>query len=602
MREPWGRNGVSIQNRFIAAVAALGFASQASAFDVTIQTDATGDLRARIEASSSVLDAYETGVTDASEIIAAAQTDYRSILGALYREGYYAPIIRIKIDGREGADLPLISLPKTVSKVAIIVDPGPRFTFGKTAIAPLAPNTVLPEGFATGQVARSDQVGAAKDAAIEAWRHASHAKADLGAQSIVADHRTQKLDVDMKMAPGPSVTFGRLRFSGNSKVSPERLAEIAGPIQGATFDPDTLETISKRLRRTGTFKSVSIKEAETLNADNSLDITATVADEKPRRFGFGAELSSLDGGTVSGYWMHRNISANADRLRFDAEVSGFGSNTGTDYSVSATYRRPATTRPQLTLKLSAKFEHLDEEDFLSDTASFAVGAEVDINDVTKFSYGIGYRYSDVTDDFGERTFSHVVFPLEASRDARDNLLNPTKGSYIAVEALPYLGLNGSANGARLYADARAYKAFGNNERFVVAGRVLAGSILGSPLAETPPDLLFFSGGSGTVRGQPYKSLDIDLGGGLSAGGTSFLGLSGELRTGITQRISVVGFVDAGAVGETSIPAQDAEWHAGAGLGLRYNTGFGPIRLDVAAPISGDTGNGVQLYVGIGQAF
>ncbi|MDZ4095616.1 MAG: BamA/TamA family outer membrane protein, partial [Paracoccaceae bacterium] len=45
-----------------------------------------------------------------------------------------------------------------------------------------------------------------------------------------------------------------------------------------------------------------------------------------------------------------------------------------------------------------------------------------------------------------------------------------------------------------------------------------------------------------------------------------------------------------------------EWHAGAGLGLRYDTGFGPIRLDVAAPVRGKIGKGPQIYIGIGQAF
>lgn len=71
---------------------------------------------------------------------------------------------------------------------------------------------------------------------------------------------------------------------------------------------------------------------------------------------------------------------------------------------------------------------------------------------------------------------------------------------------------------------------------------------------------------------------------------------------ITDKIGLVGFYDLGAIGSDPIPTKDAKWHAGAGLGLRYDTGFGPIRVDLAMPVSGDTGDGVQLYVGIGQAF
>ena len=84
------------------------------------------------------------------------------------------------------------------------------------------------------------------------------------------------------------------------------------------------------------------------------------------------------------------------------------------------------------------------------------------------------------------------------------------------------------------------------------------------------------------------------------GGRSFAAASGELRYGVTDTIGVVAFADAGYVGAELF--EDGEWHAGAGLGLRYKTPVGPIRLDVAGPVAGDTGDGVQIYIGIGQAF
>ena len=76
----------------------------------------------------------------------------------------------------------------------------------------------------------------------------------------------------------------------------------------------------------------------------------------------------------------------------------------------------------------------------------------------------------------------------------------------------------------------------------------------------------------------------------------------ELRAKVSDKIGVVGFVDWGSIGLDGFTGSSADSHAGAGLGLRYDTGFGPIRLDVAAPISGTTGDGVQIYVGLGQSF
>ena len=140
------------------------------------------------------------------------------------------------------------------------------------------------------------------------------------------------------------------------------------------------------------------------------------------------------------------------------------------------------------------------------------------------------------------------------------------------------------------------------DKIVLAGRAQVGSVLGSSAQGTAPDLLFFSGGADTVRGQPYQSLGIPVGND-TAGGRSFLGLSAEVRTRDTSAITVVGFYDYGMIGAESFVTGDDESQSGAGLGVRYSlSGIGAIRLDVAYPVHGDTSDGLQFYIGIGQAF
>lgn len=593
---------MAFHKTLIAAALCAAGSTPAAAFNARIDSEASSALRDRLTSVSATLGAERDGVTEPSDIIAAVQSDYRTLLGTLYRSGYYAPVIRISVDGREGSTLSLITLPSRIENVVISIETGAKFTFGDATVAPLAPQTELPTGFATGKTARSGEIGAAKDAAVDAWRAAAHPKAALSSQAIVADHNSKTLDVALGIAPGPKAVFGQLRFTGTDRVSSDRLTEITGDLSGKAYSPETLDIAAARLRKTGAFRSVALSEAETLNPDGSLDITATVTDAAPRRVGFGAQINSLEGGTLSAYLMHRNITGNADRLRFDAEISGLGSDTGIDYSIGATYRRPATTRPVLSLIGEAEVARVDEPNYLSTSAHVMVGAEVTLSDTTYFTGGIGYRYSDVSDDIGNRNFSHFIIPLEGARDSRNNSLNPTSGTYFAAEIMPFVGFSGSATGARLFADMRGYKGFGDNDKFVLAGRFTVGSILGSDVSETPPDLLFYSGGGGTVRGQPYKSLDVDLSGGTRTGGASFVGLSTELRAGLSQKLSLVGFADVGGIGANETPDDTMNWHAGAGLGLRYDTGFGPIRLDIAAPVSGTTGDGLQFYVGIGQAF
>ncbi len=170
---------------------------------------------------------------------------------------------------------------------------------------------------------------------------------------------------------------------------------------------------------------------------------------------------------------------------------------------------------------------------------------------------------------------------------------------------PFLGFGTTDSGARLTFDARAYRRLGEDSRFVVAARAQGGLIVGSRLLATPRDDLFYSGGGGTVRGQPYQSLGVtanDGGTPVETGGTRFIAVSAEVRAKVTDTIGIVGFVDAGSVSDSTFTSPGDDWHAGAGLGLRYATGFGPIRLDIATPVGGDTGDGVQIYIGIGQSF
>ncbi len=105
-----------------------------------------------------------------------------------------------------------------------------------------------------------------------------------------------------------------------------------------------------------------------------------------------------------------------------------------------------------------------------------------------------------------------------------------------------------------------------------------------------------------MRGHEYQSLDVALPGGGRSGGRSFLGLQSELRGKVSDNISLVGFFDWGFISEGSTPGADGESHSGAGLGLRYDTGIGPIRLDFAVPVGGPSTNDFQVYIGVGQAF
>lgn len=565
------------------------------------------DLTEAVQAASQVRALQAEGQTDPQDLLAAARADYARILAAMYAKGHYSVDIRIRVDGREAATIPVLEAPSAISVISIAVDAGAPFRFGVAQVAPLAPGTDLPKEFQSGAIAESGRVASAVDVAIESWRDTGHAKAAVTRQDVVADHAIQRLDVEVALSPGPRLRFGRLEIEGEARMREARVRKIAGLPEGEIFSEAELRRAETRLRRTGIFSSVALTEDEEITSPDFLGVTATVVEQKPRRYSLGVEIASLDGVSLTADWLHRNVNGGGERLGVSADVGNIGSGqSGVDYGLEVTLDRPATFTPDTTAGLVLGYRHQDEIDYALDSVTFGFKVSQIFSEKLTARAGLTYDYLDGRDPGGAFTFRNLSLPVGVTWDKRDVATNPTTGFYLDAEAKPFAGFGTTGSGLRTTLDARGYRSLGEPGKFVLAARLQAGAVLGSELLETPRDNLFFSGGGGTVRGQPYRSLGISITRGLGPqfliGGRYFLAGSLEARAKVSDKIGIVGFVDWGSVGLDGFGGDLASSHAGAGLGLRYDTGLGPIRLDVAAPISGTTGDGVQIYVGLGQSF
>ncbi|WP_135429800.1 autotransporter assembly complex protein TamA [Pseudotabrizicola sediminis] len=599
---------------FVAFLAvALTLGQTGHALDrVQFQVSAASDnLNDALRAASGLL-ALENEEDRPDQVLAAARAEYGRLVGALYAQGHYSAVVSVLLDGREAAGIAPLDAPQRVSSIVVRVDPGPQFRFGQTAIVPLAPETELPDGFAPGEPAQSGLVRQAVTAGMDGWRGRGHAKARVTGQDVVADHPNRTLSARVGIDPGPRLRFGPVDVTGQSRTRENRVRKIAGIPQGETYDPAEVARAESRLRRTGTFASVTITEDEGITRPDLLGTTITVVEEKPRNLSFGAEVSSLEGLDLSAAFMHRNLLGGAERLRLEGSVTNIGaSGNGMDYGLKLTIDRPATLTPDTTARFSSEIRHLDEPDFRADLARLGIGFTHVFSDSltgrVDLAYSIidGTEISDDRSSFNDFRFRSLSLPVALTWDRRNDKNDATRGYFIEAEVKPFLGFGTTGSGVRATADLRGYRGFGEDDRFVVAARIQAGIVSGAGISDTPRDDLFYSGGGGTVRGQPFQALGVNIqldGNTFKIGGTHFVGSSLELRAKVSGNIGLVGFVDAGRVDFNSFLNPAGDWHAGAGLGVRYATGFGPIRLDVAAPVGGNTGKGVQIYVGLGQAF
>ncbi|MEL6913095.1 MAG: BamA/TamA family outer membrane protein [Pseudomonadota bacterium] len=556
------------------------------------------DLRARLAGDALVLSGKSADTP--GDLIATAKGDYGRLLAILYEEGYFSATVSIRLGGREASTLTSFNAPAALGAPVVEIATGPRFTFGRADIRPLAPNTTAIEGFSPGATAGTAQIEAAGRGALADWRDASHAKAAITGQEVVARHRAAELDVALAIDPGPALRFGRLITPPDASVSDRRLQQIAGMPSGEAFSPDGVRDVRRRLVDTGTFNSVVVSEADIPNPDGTLDLELALEAAPLRRLGFGAEIETTNGLSLEAFWLHRNFRGRAQRLRFDASIKGIGGETGgVDVSLGTTLSIPGFRRADDTLELGLLVARIDDEEFEENLVQLTARRERRVNETLVIGQGVGFRFSESRDAFGTRTFGHLILGADAERDRRDDPLNPRAGTYGILDARPFIAVAGGDTGLKFDADLRAYRSLG--ARTVIAGRAQLGTILLADLEGTPPDFLYYSGGGGTVRGQGFESLGVvqDVG---TTGGRGFAGLSLEVRQNITEALGVVGFLDYGYVSESGT-FESGEGHGGAGLGVRYNTALGPLRVDLGVPV-GESSDGTSyaLYIGLGQAF
>lgn len=573
-----------------------------SAEAVLTAPGASDALRQRLQGASASLAAQDA--VDPQELLAAALSDYRTLVQVLYDAGHFSPQVNIRIDGREAAQIQPLNAPRQINQVQITVVPGPSFRFGRAQISPWpSPSEVeIPESFATGQPAKTGVLRDVTAAGVEAWQRAGHPQARLGQQAITADHRAARLDARLALTPGPRLRFGKLILTTPSAVQEAAIQRIASLPSGEVYHPDLLAKSATRLRRTGAFSTVTLQPHPQANPDGTLDYVAKVEDMPPRRLSFGAEISSSDGVELTATWMHRNLFGGAEKLRFESRITGLGGSNDIGGRIALRLDRPATLGPDDNLFYLLEVERLDEEHYSATQATAGIGVRRVFSDQFFAEAAIGGSSILARDAFGKRRFKFVAGLFRAEYDQRNSQINATAGYFIDARLMPFIGIDGTDSGLQVKMDGRLYHGFGSDDRIVLAGRAQLGALIGPSLSNASPTLLFFSGGSGSVRGHEYQSLGIPVGN-ASVGGRGYLALSAELRGKLSDKLSLVGFFDIGYVDSDPFVSSASQHHSGAGLGLRYDVaGIGPLRVDFAYPVDGDSSDGLQFYIGIGQAF
>lgn len=567
-------------------------------YNVALEGVPDKKLRSDLKAASQLLALKDHPPATVSILNRRAQGDVPSFIDIFRGQGYYDVDVHFEIDE---AKKPVL--------VTYHFEPGPVYRFAsvelKLTTAEELARLKLPHpedlGLKQGRPARAATVLDAQKKIEEKLKKTGYPFARVDEKRVVVDHETKEVSVTFLVTSGPPARFGSTSVTGLESLDEKFVLGKIPWRRGEKFDSDLVSEFQRRLTRTNLFSQVQITHADSLTNDGELPISVKVSERKHRTVSIGARYYTDEGpgGKVS--WENRNLFHGGERLAFSATASLLG------YAGEASYTKPEFLRNDQTITLDSKLGYDDTNEYKGQNLDSIVIVERRFDrEENRLGLGPGLRLERVTEKARNITDEFGLLYLNSyfNWDTTDNLLDPSRGGRLTLKLNPYYDTVGSNTGF--------VKAFGNYSRYfklwdspsiVLATRAALGFIAGADRDAIPADLRFYAGGGSSVRGYPYQSLSPLLGT-TPLGGGSLVELSFELRTRVSDRFGVAAFLDGGEAFKTPYPDFSEPLRWGTGMGVRYYTPFGPLRLDVATPLDRRPGvdGYIQVYISLGQAF
>ncbi len=591
-----------------------GRAADPQPYSVTIKPTGVAALDAAANGSSTLVSLRQVAPVGPFALINRARNDISRFRAALHSFGYYNGTVGITIAGHPLDDPTLRQAldsapPGKDVPVEVSLTPGPQFHLRKVELQGLVPDDLGAKlALASGAPAVASDVLAAGNRLQQALQDHGYALARVDPPIAVLVPEAQGLDVSYKVDAGPRLDLGPIAVTGMKRVNESFIRRRLLLHPGELYDPVKIEAARQDLASEGVFSSVRITAADRPDAAGTLPMTVTVAERPRHAVSFTAAYSTDLGGSLGATWTDRNVFGNAEQLALSAAVTGVGGSAARQpgYNAGATYTIPDWLRrdQSLTFNLLAVKEYLEAYERTAILGGVIVNRRLtQIDPDLNVSAGLTGEEAQFVQEDVTRTYTLAQLPLIVRFDNTHDPFDPTHGVRATVALTPSQSFaNPSATFLIGQVSGSTYINLGAPGRSVLALRGLLGSIEGATTLDIPPDQRFYAGGGGTIRGFRYQSVGPRFPDQQPKGGTSIDAGSVEFRQRFASSYGAVAFVDAGQVGSSSLPF-NGKLAVGAGVGARYYTSVGPIRVDVAVPLTHITkSDAVDLYIGIGQAF
>jgi translocation and assembly module TamA len=535
-------------------------------------TGISGDMLANVQAGLSLYLQRDHPLLSEALIRRHHQNAPEQIRKALEPFGYYRPQIEsiLEHDGNRWIARYMIApgAPVRISEVRLEID-------GPGASDPGFQHWQANYPLSRGDVLSHRSYEDAKGRLLQMARERGYAEGRLVRHRVTVNLETMQADIDMRYATGPRYTFGEITID-QEDFDEGFLRRYLTFQTGDPYDAAQLLALRRALADSDYFERADVMPMHDLAEDGRIPVHIVLRPRKRKLYTAGLGYSTDTG--ARGRLGFEERRANQYGHRYDTTLRVSEIQSG----VSARYHVPLARPITDTLTYSAIW--LDEETDATDRTTASIGADVTMQAGRWLrSTGLTYEWERFTIADEEERSLLLIPNVRWQRVSADQRILTRRGW---IYSIGFRGASAAILSNTSFLQARSSGKYirGVTERTRVLLRAAGGASWTPEFTELPTSQRFFAGGDQSVRGYSYNSLGPEDDVGRVIGGRHLLVGSIEYEFAFLPRTSVAAFYDAG----NAFNSDDYDPQAGAGVGLRWKTPIGAIRLDVAQALSKDS--------------
>lgn len=402
---------------------------------------------------------------------------------------------------------------------------------------------------------------------------------------VVIDLEVYEARIALHYEGGRRYRFGAVQLK-QDLLEPQLLQRYIPFEQGSPYRYEALIDLQQALNDSNYFQTVEVSPGPPQAETAEIPVTVALTPRKPHRYSVGLGYGTDTGARTSFHWEMPRINDRGHRLNSEAKVSEIG------YSLSASYRVPVLN-PR-TDQIIYNIGQVNEKTDVSDSTVRTIGANLNRNrGPWRESLFINYQVEEfvVGSDRGEST---LLMPgVNWTRSWGNKVITSFDGIRFDI------GLRGAREDLlsdvsflQLHGGIKAINRLGQSNRLITRGRIA--TTWTEDFQQLPSSVRFFAGGAQSVRGFSYQSLGPKDDTGEVIGGNHLMVGSIELEHSLNNKWAVAMFYDVG----NAMDSFDDKLERGAGLGVRWRSPVGPVRLDLATAMSRDD-RPWRLHISIG---